>query len=124
MSARAGSRPKSKPFKETYLHGEPVGVWLPGGGLYGVVGFLVPEDGISYMDDAYLDCMPTRHADHHLQGTPRLEGAEILLNGHCFHPLEGEAASQWRAMFGGRDVALVRHAAEEHLRRICERLSF
>ena len=37
MSARAGSRPKSKPFKETYLHGEPVGVWLPGGGLYGVV---------------------------------------------------------------------------------------
>ena len=115
MRARAVSR---RDFIEAYERGDPVGVTLPGGGLYGIVGFVMHETGISFMDDACLDDMPTRHADHHLSGTPAFAGPDIFLQSHRFHALEGEPVIRSRRMFRPRSVEEARKQAEKRLREL------
>lgn len=106
------------PFLNAHLRGEPVGVKLPFGGLYGVVGFLMQDDGIDFMDDAFLDPWPTRHANHHLSGIPQFDGPLISLNGCKFYALDGDEADGWRSMFRTKDTAEVRRAAEVRLKEL------
>lgn len=103
-------------FFDAYTDGEPVEVRLPDGSTRIVLGFVLRDNGISWMDDACLEEMPTRHADHHLHGTSKFENGMIELEGHRFSAVEDfERALAWRRMMKGRDVRVLRKHAEARL---------
>jgi hypothetical protein len=105
-------------FLEAYQRGEPVGVRLPSGGLYGIVGFVLHPDGISFMDDAFLDDMPTRHPNHHLSGSPVWDGSDLVLSDHRFQVLQGHDAERWRMMLVAWCAGHLRRRAEQRLREL------
>lgn len=104
------------PLIQAYRGGVPIGVVLPSGSKLIVLGIILDEAGLVFMDDGFLDPLPGHFPNHRLTGPCEMDGENLWCGGHRFMLLSdpGELAC-WNTLNEGHSAVDVRVRAERAL---------